>query len=110
MTEDCKTCKADSLKMCKNCEYRHSRSGEFIKKMDTRMRTVEGHVEAVRKMLDSDDGCVNILIQLMAVEKSIHNIGIAILKNHLNTCLMQSLEEGDTKSIAELDRLLEMYL
>ena len=108
MAESCKEC-SNNLQ-CKHCEHQHARDAEFSAKMDNRLKTVEGHVEAIRKMLTNGDKCVSVLVQLMAVEKAIHKVGIAILNNHMNTCIMEAVEDGDTATVAELNKILEMYL
>lgn len=112
MTESkCKNCESsNNFFVCKNCEHKHARDAEFSKKMDIRLKTVQGHVEAIRKMLTEGEDCVSVLVQLMAVERAIHKVGIAILNNHMNTCIMESVEDGDTGEIIALNKLLEMYL
>lgn len=110
MTESCKNCASGNLFKCKNCDHKHARDAEFSAKMDNRLKTVCGHIEAIRKMLTDGEKCVDVLIQLMAVERAIHKAGITILNNHMNNCIVESVEDGDTEAVSELNKLLEMYL
>lgn len=83
---------------------------EINQDVGNRLATIEGHIRAVRKMLTEDKGCVDIITQLMAVEKAVKKTSVIVLKNHLNTCIKDAVEKGDTETVAQFNKILEMYL
>lgn len=56
-----------------------------------RLRTVKGHIAGIERMVEEEQTCGNILIQLSAIRASIEKIGIFILENHALECLTQDL-------------------
>lgn len=82
------------------------------KAIDNRLATVEGHIRAVRKMLSQGKDCIEVITQLMAVERSIKKAGVLVLKSHLNYCVKEAVakRENAAQSVDELNKILEMYL
>lgn len=81
----------------------------IMKLVDNRLATIEGHIRAVRKMLEERD-CVDVITQLLAVEKSIRSASMLVLGNHLDTCVKEAVRNGDTSEVDEMHKLLEMFL
>ncbi len=90
----------------------HNRDHECQKGISMRLATIEGHIKAVRKMLDEDKSCVDIIKQLMAIESSVKKVGIEMLNNHLNTCIIDSAGDEDKvmEQLKEFSTLLKMYI
>lgn len=80
------------------------------KMVDNRLATIEGHIKAIRKMLDEGKDCIDLITQLLAVEKSIRKASMLILGNHLDTCVKEAVRHGDTSEVDEMHKLMEMYL
>lgn len=53
----------------------------------SRLKTVKGHIAGIERMVEEDQGCNNVMIQLSAVRASIEKIGIYILENNAVECL-----------------------
>ncbi|MDR2201970.1 MAG: metal-sensitive transcriptional regulator [Clostridiales bacterium] len=85
---------------------------EYKNDIDGRLATIEGHIKAVRKMIADDKYCVDVITQLLAVERAVKKTSVKILRNHLNTCIIGSAgdEEHLLKHITEFNKILEMYL
>ena len=64
------------------------------KKLLLRLRRVNGQVEAVGRMIDEDQYCVEILMQLSAATGALGKVGQIILENHLKTCVQEAMTEG----------------
>ncbi|MBR2970756.1 MAG: metal-sensitive transcriptional regulator [Clostridia bacterium] len=81
-----------------------------LKMANNRLATVEGHIKAIRKMLDEGRSCVDLVTQLLAVERSIRSASKLILSNHLDTCVKDAVKGGDTSEVDEMHELLELFL
>jgi DNA-binding FrmR family transcriptional regulator len=74
-----------------------------------RLASIEGHLKGIRKMVDEDQYCVEILKQTYAVERALQKFESALLEGHLNTCVPDGFREGrDQEMIAELSTLFEL--
>lgn len=82
----------------------------FDKSIDNRLAAIEGHVRAVRQMLREDKECEEILLQISAIEGSLSKLGKIILKEHLNHCVKEGIERGDTDILARFNTVLDKYL
>lgn len=83
---------------------------ETRKAVDVRLATIEGHIKAIRKMLDEDKDCIDLITQLLAVEKSLRKASILILNNHLDTCVKEAVQNADTAEVEEMHKLMELFL
>ncbi|AEJ41764.1 hypothetical protein TPY_3612 [Sulfobacillus acidophilus TPY] len=59
-----------------------------------RLKVAVGHLESVRKMVDQDVYCVNIMKQLAAVQASLEQVQRILLRNHLLTCVSDAVSQG----------------
>jgi DNA-binding FrmR family transcriptional regulator len=74
-----------------------------------RLATIEGHLKGIRKMVEDDQYCVDILKQTFAVERALQKFEAALLDGHLNSCVVEGFHEGrDQEMIAELGELFEL--
>lgn len=71
-----------------------------------RIKILEGQLRGIRRMLEEDKYCVDILTQSLAVQKSLRSLDTLLLKNHLETCVLSSMKnKNGRKYIDELSRL-----
>ncbi len=68
------------------------------KKQDltTRLKSIEGHVRGVQRMLDEDAYCMDIIKQIKAVQQALERVSALTLENHLNTCVATAIRSEDT--------------
>lgn len=64
-----------------------------------RLQIVQGHLEKVRKMMEENNYCIDILHQSSAVQAALAEIDSLILRNHLNTCVISSIKRGKSKDV-----------
>ena len=68
-----------------------------------RLSYIEGHLAGIRKMLDEDKYCVDILKQTYAVRRAIEKMESLLLEGHLKTCVVEGIQTGRAEEIvAEL--------
>jgi DNA-binding FrmR family transcriptional regulator len=74
-----------------------------------RLNYIEGHINGIRKMVENDEYCVDILRQTYAVRKSIEKLEMLILENHLHSCVPEGIREGREEAVvAELVQLYNL--
>jgi DNA-binding FrmR family transcriptional regulator len=75
-----------------------------------RAKILEGQMRGLQKMIDSEDYCMDILTQSLAIQKSLGSLNKLILENHLITCATDKLSSGeDTERDKAIQELLELY-
>jgi DNA-binding FrmR family transcriptional regulator len=81
------------------------------KKIVDRLSRIEGHVHAVKDMVKSGKPCADILIQISAVRSAIDKVGRILLEDHIESCLLESVNEGDVEhQLAELKKALSRFI
>ncbi len=72
-----------------------------------RLNYIEGHLGGIRKMVEEDKYCVDILRQTFAVRKAIEKLESLILEQHLHTCVPDGIKEGRENEV--VDELVQLY-
>lgn len=74
-----------------------------------RLNFIEGHLAGIRRMVEADKYCVDVLKQTFAVRRAIEKMEGKMLTGHLSTCVVDGIREGrDEAVVAELSELYEM--
>lgn len=69
-----------------------------------RLKTAEGHLRGVQRMLEEDAYCIDIIRQIQAVQSSLNKVSTQILEGHLNSCLITAVRGDDPQ---ERERVLK---
>ncbi len=72
-----------------------------------RLNYVEGHLAGVRRMIEEDKYCVDVLKQTYAVRRAIQKIEAMLLEGHLHTCVLEGVREGRDEEV--MGELMELY-
>ncbi len=72
-----------------------------------RLSYAGGHLDGVRKMVEEDRYCVDVLKQSYAVRKSLEKVEAMILESHLRTCVIEGIAGGRGTQVVE--ELLDLY-
>ena len=91
-------------KSCCKYTYRDDDEKENLKH---RINRIIGSLNGFNNMFIVDRYCDDILIQLIAIDKSIKSLANVILKRHLNTCVIDSIKKGDTQVMDEIINLFK---
>ena len=91
-------------------QHRHVHSIEEKKAVINRLSKAIGHLEAVKRMVERDEDCSQVLIQLAAVRSAINNTGKVVLKNHINHCIVEAGEENDKEAIDLLNQAIDKFM
>lgn len=94
---------------CKCCNRKTIRNEEEKKKLNSRINRIIGQLEGIKRMVDDDRYCGDILIQLSASDKAIKSLASIVLDNHMHSCVLNSVKEGDTTKIDEIVELFRRF-
>ncbi|NQW19482.1 MAG: metal-sensitive transcriptional regulator [Chloroflexi bacterium] len=72
-----------------------------------RLSYIEGHLAGVKKMVDEDRYCVDILRQTFAVRRALQKLESQLIDGHLRTCVVDGVKEGREEQV--LNELVELY-
>ena len=93
-----------------NCCIKKTYRGDEEKKIiNNRLSRIEGQLRGIKRMVQEDTYCNDILIQLSAIENSVKSLSNHILENHLYSCVTKDLENGNTEIIDELIGLFKKF-
>lgn len=90
--------------------HHHVHSREEKKAVMNRLSKAIGHLESVKRMVERDEDCSEVLIQLAAVRSAINNTGKLVLKNHISHCIVEAVEEDDKEAINMLNQAIDKFL
>ncbi len=80
------------------------------KAVSNRLARAIGHLEKVRRMVEHDEDCSEVLIQLAAVRSALDNAGKEILKEHIGHCIVEAVEDGDEDAIFDLCEAIDKFM
>ena len=72
-----------------------------------RLNYIEGHLGGIRRMIEEDTYCVDVLKQTYAVRKAIEKLEGLLLDGHLHTCVIEGVKDGRDEQV--IGELLELY-
>jgi DNA-binding FrmR family transcriptional regulator len=90
--------------------HRHVHSKEEKQAVLNRLSRAAGHLESIKTMVINDEDCSQILVQLAAVRSAINNTGKLVLKNHIDHCLVEAVEQGDEETIQNLKDSIDKFV
>ncbi len=91
-------------------EHGHTHSPEEIKAVANRLSRAIGHLESVKQMVLDGRDCSEVLIQLSAVRSALNKAGMQIIQSHIEHCLVDAVQRGDTEAVQELNAAIALYL
>lgn len=85
------------------CSYKKKeRSKGEAKKLINRLNRIEGQVRGIKRMLEQDAYCTDILIQVSAVNAALNSFNKELLAEHIRTCVAEDIRQGKDETIDEL--------
>lgn len=93
-------------KCCKKKTYREESEK---KNLNNRINRIEGQLKGIKKMIQEDAYCNDVLIQLSSIENSVRSLSNKILENHLHSCVTRDLENGKLETLDEIISLFKRF-
>ncbi len=88
----------------------HTHSHTQTKAVLNRLSRAIGHLESVKRMVEDGRDCTEVLIQLAAVRSALNNTAKVILKDHIEHCIADAAEHGDTDALEQLENAIERFM
>ena len=96
---------------CKCCKNKtKERSEAEYKSLIHRLNRIEGQVRGLRGMIERDAYCTDILVQSSAVTAALNAFNRELLSNHIRTCVVQDIREGNDEVIDDLLTTLQKMM
>ena len=86
------------------------RSEEEFKDLIHRLNRIEGQVRGIKRMVEDEAYCPDILIQVSAVNSALNSFSKVLLGNHIRTCVANDIRNGQEETIDELVTLLQKLM
>ena len=93
-----------------NCCCHGHKTKEEYKDMLNRLSRIEGQVRGIKRMVEEDAYCVDIITQVAAVNAALNSFNKVLLTNHIKTCVAKDIREGNDEVIDELTALLQKLM
>lgn len=87
---------------CCGCHKTKERTEKEYKDLINRLSRIEGQVRGIRRMLDEDCYCPDIMTQVAAVNAALTSFNKVLLANHIRTCVANDIRQGNDETIDEL--------
>lgn len=85
------------------------RSEAEKKELTVRLAKLSGQINGIKKMVEEDRYCTDILIQLSAVDKAIKSLANVMINRHIHTCLVRDIKLDKEDTVDELFDLIKMF-
>lgn len=86
------------------------RSGEEQRSLENRLSRIEGQVRGIKRMIEQDAYCIDVLVQVAAVNAALNSFSRVLLSEHIRTCVTQDIKEGKDETIEELLATLQKLM
>ena len=84
---------------------------EHHQQVINRLARIEGHVRAIKRMVEEDKSCPDVLMQIAAVRSAMNSVGRVILEDHLQSCMVEAVEKDDYKrALQDLKNSLDKFI
>lgn len=94
------------IQCCKHKE----RSEEEYKDLIHRLNRAEGQVRGIKKMVEQDAYCTDILVQVTAAKAALDSFSKVLLANHIKTCVTEDIKAGKQETVDELVAVLQKLM
>ena len=73
----------------------------------TRLNRIDGQILGIKKMIEENRYCPDVLMQVSAVQASLNSFNKELLATHIKTCVVDDIREGKEEAVDELCELLK---
>lgn len=92
------------------CHKTKERSEEEIKSLIHRLNRIEGQIRGIKRMIEEDAYCTDVLVQSSAVTAAVNAFNKELLANHIKTCVADDIRNGKDETIDELVATLQKLM
>ena len=74
-----------------------------------RLRSIEGQVTGIRRMVVNETYCVDIITQIRSVRAALNKVGLSVLKRHIEHCVSDAIVDGGDRKEEIIDELMAVF-
>lgn len=86
------------------------RDEKEFKDLVNRLSRIEGQVRGVKKMVEDDRYCIDIVTQVSAIQAALNSFNKVLLSNHIKTCVVDDIKKGSEETVDELCATLQKLM
>ena len=99
------------MQKCENCIKKTKKRTESEQKLlINRLNRTEGQVRGIKKMVETDYYCTDILIQVSAINAALNAFNRELLSEHIRTCVAEDIRNGKDETVDELVLTLQKLM
>lgn len=107
----CPASDAATTGSCCACRQKQTeRTAALQTDVQKRLNRVIGQLNGIKSMVESNRYCGDVLIQLAASEAAVHRISEIILQDHMETCVVEQIREGNVEVVDEAMKLIKKFM
>lgn len=98
------------MQQCERCaaKYKQTPRDEMqTKSLVNRLNRIMGQIGGIKKMIEENRYCGEVLVQVSAAESALRAFGYLILEDHMQTCVSEKIKEGDGEIVKETVELIK---
>ena len=92
------------------CHKTKKRSEEEYRKLINRLSRIEGQIRGIKRLVEEDAYCTDVLIQVAAVNAALNSFNKELLSEHIRTCVADDIREGRDDTVEELVETLRKLM
>lgn len=97
-------------KECCNCCRKKKRTDKEYKDLINRLSRIEGQIRGLKRMVEEDVYCIDILTQAAAANAALNSFNKVLLANHIKTCVTEDVKAGKEEKVDELVAILQKLM
>lgn len=97
---------AIKVNKCSNCVRTKHRTEEEKKSLKRRLKILSGQISGIEQMIDDDRYCDDVLLQIASATNALKSLGTKILKNHMETCMIDEINKGNNEVVEDIINLI----
>lgn len=100
-----------SEEIMSDCCHKRSktRTEEEKRALVSRINRISGQLTGVKKMIEEDRYCDDVLIQLSAIEKAVKGLACIVFEEHVHSCLVENIQSGNIEAVDEVVALFKRF-
>ena len=95
---------------CSGCAKKKERPDAEYKKLINRLNRISGQINGIKKMVENDAYCTDILMQVAAVNAALNSFNKELLGEHIRTCVADNIKNGNDEVVDELVNTLQKLM
>lgn len=91
-------------------KFSHHHDPENKRRIVNRLARAAGHLDAVKRMVENDRDCSEVLVQLAAVQSALNSAGKEIINDHIQHCLVHAIEDQDSQALEDFRKAIDKFI